>query len=244
MATPRVLSDKQLDIAHDHYKETFARLLNVEAQRDRLFLWLIGLFALLILEIGYPAAVGGTLGKITIAGGELNLQSLPLPALLNVTWVMTLTVGLRYCQKAVFVNRQYDYLHVLEDIIAPELGESDLYRREGAVYLRKYPELLNAAWFAYGILFPVIVMVATVGCCLSEWRGALYPFRHRLFDTIIATALIAFFFLYQTYPAIVSGLKKWREWREHRRQEASKTKSEMDVSPENLRHGSETEGDE
>jgi len=88
------LTDKQLEILHDHYKETFARMREAEALRDRLFLWMIGLFALLSLEIGYPAAIGGTLGKLSIAGGELNLQALPLPALLNATWVLTLTISL------------------------------------------------------------------------------------------------------------------------------------------------------
>src|SRR2546428_9720906 len=98
--------DKQLEILNDHYKETFARLRAAEALRDRLFLWMIGLFALLILEIGYPAAVGGALKKLSIAGGELDLQALPLPALLNATWVLTLTIGLRYCQTSVLGNRQ------------------------------------------------------------------------------------------------------------------------------------------
>ena len=98
-------NQKQLEILHDHYKETFARLRETEASRDQLFLWVIGLFALLSLEIGYPAAIGGSLGKLSIAGGELNLQALPLPALLNVTWVLTLAIGLRYCQTSVLVNR-------------------------------------------------------------------------------------------------------------------------------------------
>jgi hypothetical protein len=67
----RQLTDKQLEILHDHYKETFTRLREVEALRDRLFLRLIGLFALLIIEIGYPAALGGTLGKLSVLGGNL-----------------------------------------------------------------------------------------------------------------------------------------------------------------------------
>ncbi len=87
------MTDKQLEVLHDHYKETFARLREAEASRDRLFLWVIGLFALLSLEVGYPVAIGGSFVKLTIAGGELNLQALPLPALLNATWVLTLWFG-------------------------------------------------------------------------------------------------------------------------------------------------------
>src|SRR5207249_5794972 len=124
------LTDKQLDILNDHYKDTFTRLRESEQARDRLFLSLIGLFALLILEVGYPAAVGGSLGKMSILGGELNLQALPLPALLNASWVLTLVIGLQYCQATVRVNRQYPYLHTLEETISPALGGGDLYQRE------------------------------------------------------------------------------------------------------------------
>jgi hypothetical protein len=210
VATEKQLTDKQLEILHDHYKETFTRLREAEALRDRLFLWLIGLFALLSLEIGYPAAVGGTLGKLSMGGGELNLQALPLPALLNATWVLTLTIGLRYCQTSVLVNRQYPYLHILEEAISPELGGGDLYQREGMVYLREYPLLLDVAWFAYVILFPLIVMFATLGLAIWEFIWVLYPLYHILFDAFVAGAFICFFFLYRVQPALASQWRKWQ----------------------------------
>lgn len=209
MISEKHLTEKQLEILHDHYKETFARLREIESSRDRLFLWVIGLFTLLSIEIGYPAAIGGALGKLSIAGGELNLQALPLPALLNITWVLTLAMGLRYCQSTILVNRQYPYLHSLEDAIAPEFGEDDIYRREGKVYLREYPLLLDVAWFAYGILFPLIVMFATCGLIIWELSWVLYPLAHILFDAFIACALIVFFFIYRVQPTISN---RWRKW--------------------------------
>jgi hypothetical protein len=206
------LTDKQLDVLHDHYKETFTRLKEIEASRDRLFLWLIGLFALLSLEIGYPAATGGSLGKLTIAGGELNLQALPLPALLTATWVLTLTIGLRYCQKALWVDRQYPYLHTLEEAISPAVGGGDLYQREGKVYLRGYPPLLNMAWFAYVILFPLIVVIATAVLLWRELALLTYPWLLRTFDIAVAVVLILVFLLYRVHPSIA---KQWRKWRAH-----------------------------
>jgi hypothetical protein len=224
VTTERQLTDKQLEILHDHYKETFTRLRAAEALRDRLFLWVIGLFALLSLEIGYPAAVGGTLGKLSIAGGELNLQALPLPALLSATWILTLTISLRYCQTSVLVNRQYPYLHTLEKAISPEVGGGDLYQREGKVYLRAYPLLLDVAWFAYVILFPLIVMVATLGLAIWEVKLAWvsYPLYHIIFDIFVAFALICFFFLYRVQPALASGWRKW-QMRMRNRQLSSQT---------------------
>lgn len=208
MTTESQLTDKQLEILHDHYKETFARIREAEALRDRLFLWVIGLFALLILEIGYPAAVGGTLAELSVAGWKINLKALPLPALLNVTWVLMLAIGLRYCRTSVLVNRQYPYLHGLEKSISQEVGGGDLYQREGKVYLNEYPLLLDVAWFAYCILFPLIVIFATAGLTIWEITQVSYSFYHKLFDAFIAINLISFFFLYRMQPALAS---QWRK---------------------------------
>jgi uncharacterized integral membrane protein len=225
-----VATDKQLEILHDHYKETFARIREVEKSRDRLFLWVIGLFVLLSLEIGYPAAIGGALGKVSIAGGEFDLQGLPLPALLTATWVLTLAIALRYCQATVFVARQYPYLHMLEENISPLIRDdksgppaldANIYRREGKVYLSEYPLLLNVAWIAYVFVFPVIVIVATLALAFWEWTGLPYPLVHHILDSVIAGMLIALFFFYQIQPGVAS---LWRKWRTRKRRGKRVTK--------------------
>lgn len=222
-------TDKQFDILHDHYKDTFARIRDAEQSRDRLFIWVIALYALLSLEIGYPAALSGSLGSVGIAGATINLQALPLPALLNATWVLTLAIALRYCQTTILIERQYPYLHMLERIISGLLRtaptdnsdklsatsslDPDIYQREGHVYLNEYPLLLNVTWFAYVILFPLIVIAATTGLMAIEWAKLPYPLVHRIFDTIIATAIVISFFLYQMQPRIAA---KWSKWRKRR----------------------------
>lgn len=205
------MTEKPLEILHDHYKETFARIRQAEASRDRLFLVLIGLFALLILEIGYPAAVGSALGKLSILGGELNLQVLPLPALLNASWILTLTIALRYCQITVLINRQYPYLHTLEKAISPQVGGGDLYQRESKVYLDEYPLILDVAWFFYSIFFPIIIILATLGLIIWEVTRVAYPFYHKIFDALVAVTLICLFFLYRVQPALTAQWKKWQK---------------------------------
>lgn len=228
-------ADKRLEVLHDHYKETFARQREMEAVRDRLFLWVIGLFALLSLEIGYPAAIGASLGKIGVAGAEINLQALPLPALLNATWVLTLAIALRYCRAAIHIDRQYDYIHMLERNISPILRDSqrkagetvppplldeDIYQREGTVYLRGYPLLLNVAWIAYVIIFPIILLVATSSLVAWEWRRLPYPILNRAFDTGIAVALIAFLLLYRVLPYTI---ERWGGKGKQKHQESEQT---------------------
>src|SRR5215216_1754172 len=133
------MTDTRLDILHDHYKESFAYIREREKERNRLFLILIALFALLALEIQYPINFQGALSKIKVLDVEVELSALPLPAFLVATWTFVLVIALRYCQTSINVERQYDYIHMLEDKISPELGDGDLYRREGRAYERDYP---------------------------------------------------------------------------------------------------------
>lgn len=210
MVSGQSLTDTQLEILHDHYKDTFALVRAREHSRDRLFLVVIGLFALLALEIGYPAEFSGALRTVNIADNQIDLRPLPLPALLSATWVLTLAVALRYCQTSIAVDRQYPYVHDLEDVISPQLGGGTTYRREGRVYLDKYPMLLDVAWFAYVVLFPVIAVAATAALILWEWQRLPHSLPHRIFDTGVALALIGFFVLYRVQPYVAAKVKQLR----------------------------------
>lgn len=228
-----LVTDKQLEILHDHYKETFSRILQVEKSRNRLFLWMIGLFALLALEVAYPAAIGGALGTVTIGTVEVSLRALPLGALLDATWIVALTIAMRYCQDAVLVHRQYDYLHLLEENISPlvrgvavdqpdHAGSAsalhpDIYHREGAVYLSKYPLVLNVVWIAYVFIFPIIVIVATAWLTYLVWTDLPYPLPHRILDTVIALAIVALFLFYRVIPEVSSKWTRFQAWRVGRR---------------------------
>lgn len=206
-------SDKQLEILHDHYKETFARIREEERSRDRLFLSLIGLFALLCLEIGYPAAVGGSLGTATILGAEIHLDALPLAALLNLTWTLTLVIALKYCRITVWVSRQYPYVHNLEENISGLVGGGNLYRREGKAYLTDYPLLLDVSWFVYSVLFSLIIIGAAILLVVWEWGSLEYPVLHRLFDAVMALGITGVMLLYRVEPYIASKSEKWRNFK-------------------------------
>ena len=208
--------DKQLDILHDHYKETFARVVLMERSRDRLFLLVIVLFALLSLEIGYPASFEGSVGSLSFAGTVIDLDALPLAALLNATWVLALAVVLDYCRKSIWVSRSYRYVHELEKTISPQLDAGDMYQREGHWYANNYPMLLNASWIAYVFVFPVILFVATIGLLSWELKRLDYPWFHKAFDVAISFVLLAVFVLYQVQPYIAQKIRDRRERRKDR----------------------------
>lgn len=198
-------------LLHDHYRDTFGYIRDREQRRDRLFVLLLVMFVLLAFQTIYPATVGETAGKFSLAGLEIRIQDLPLPALLDVTWVLTLLTGLKYCQTTLAVERQYPYLHRLEEGIGKQLQDPMLFSREGKSYLVDYPLVLNWAWFCYVIVFPLTILAGTVLLTVVLWKDLDYSPWHKLFATVMALALLLSFAFYQVVPQIARAVGRRRK---------------------------------
>lgn len=196
------MEDVPLEVLHDHHKDSFSYIREREKQRDRLFLILIGLFALLSVEILYPAQFGGALGALQVTGAEVDLGALPLPALLSASWVFIFAIALRYCQVSINVERQYSYLHRLEEKMSQLVGDPDLYRRESKAYLEDYPLFSDWAWICYVFVFPVIAALATMALIIAEWSRPQEPWPYDLFNSLLAAAIVLSFFLYRIVPSL------------------------------------------
>ena len=201
----------RLEILHDHYKESFSYIRERERERDRLFLILIALFALLALEIQYPINFKGAVGTLKFLGIELNVDALPLPAFLTATWVTVLVITLRYCQASINVERQYKYLHTLEDKISAELGDDELYRREGRAYKSEYSPFRWWVRRFYVIVLPVIAIIATGVLIYNEWTKLGYPLLGNIFDLVCASGVAVSFVLYRIVPLISGTIDKLSE---------------------------------
>ena len=195
------MEDAQREILHDHYKETFQYIRERETLRARLFLVLIGFYALLAVQIQYPRKFDGTVETINLLGIEVDVNSLPLAALLTATWVFVLAVVFRYCQTTINVERQYDYLHKLEERLSPEFG-GELYRREGREYDDRYPAFSSWAWRFYTIVLPTIAILATGVLIFEEVAGLNYSVLNKILDVGVAGYIVLSFFLYRMLPLL------------------------------------------
>jgi hypothetical protein len=201
----------RLEVLHDHYKESFSYIRERERERDRLFLVLIALFAVLALEIQYPINFKGAVGTLTFLGIELNVDALPLPAFLTATWVTVLVITLRYCQASINVERQYKYLHKLEDKISAELKDDELYRREGRAYKSEYSPFRWWVRRFYVIVIPVIGIIATGVLIYNEWAKLDYSLLSKLIDLVSASGVAVSFALYRIVPLVSGALDKLSE---------------------------------
>jgi hypothetical protein len=201
------LTDQQLEILHDHYKDSFTQVREREKQRDRLFLILLALLALLSAMVLYYSSMTQVLGSITVAGTRVNLVALPAPALLTSVWVFVLAIALRYCQISLTVERQYSYVHMLEEKLSEAVGDDDLYRREGRAYLHDYPAFSDWAWISYIYVFPAIMTLATLGLLTMEWIRFPSGWPFKVFDSGLGTAVTLTLFLYRGWP-LIQGKRK------------------------------------
>lgn len=190
----------QLDLLYDHYKETFALIRAREQQRDRLFLWLLGLYFALIVEIKYPSNLHGALGPVAIAGNSINVKALPLGLVLSASWVFIAAVALKYYQLVKTIDRQYPYLHRLEDHISVVIGDDEVFRREGREYLQRYPRLLDWAWIAYTCAFPIALIFATAYLYAVEVTSLDYHWTLTVFDLVFALGIVVTIVLYRFFP--------------------------------------------
>lgn len=194
------MTNEKLSLLHDHYKETFSLIRAREGQRDKLFLWLLVLFGILVIEVQYPANVHGVLGSVTVAGNTVNLNLVPLNLLLDVSWASLAAFVLKYCQTAKAVDRQYPYLHLIEDRVSAALSDDHVYRREGRVYLSRYPRLLNWAWLLYTIVFPTAMIFAVVYLYSVEVRELKRSWLALAFDGAFALTVVLTVFVYRYFP--------------------------------------------
>jgi len=206
--------NKSLEILHDHYKETFAYIREREKQRDRLFLIAIGLLGLLFLEVQFPSEIQTLLQTIKSPTLVINISILPVSIITSVTWTILLILVLRHCQVSITIERQYKYLHKLEDVIGGFFqkfsGDAFIYHREGKAYLKNYPVFSKAVWIFYTILFPLIVIAMEVVILHLEIGSEAIKYYY-VFDILMGGCITFLLSLYRGPQVIKKVKEKYRK---------------------------------
>jgi hypothetical protein len=190
----------KLEVLHDHYKESFLHIREREKQRDRLFMFVVALIGILFLEIQYSDIFSNFLWNIKLKFVELDISIMPISIFLSVTWTYLFVIVLRYCQSSILIERQYSYLHHLEDKISQIIGDESVYCREGRTYLNKYPLFSNLVWIFYILLFPIIVTLSVGLIVYLESYKIEAPVYHLIYDLLLAIGIIVSFMLYRLFP--------------------------------------------
>ncbi len=156
-----------VSILYDHYKDTCAIIGEAVKRRDRAMLLVIITAAFFAFQTIFPSAADLAITDYLSFKFGLTL-GINLSIIGNVVWVLILLFTLRYFQTAVFVERQYTYLHQLEDKLNVAIGQN-LITREGKSYLADYPRFSDWMWMIYTIILPILLFFVTCVKITAEW---------------------------------------------------------------------------
>lgn len=188
-----ILNDEvKYSTLYDHYKETISYLKGDLAKRDKLT-WI--LFSLLIV---YFLVEFKTVESINIANfivkdklGEsilINYNLLVTAMLLSI-----LLITMKYFQLCLNIEKQYSYIHNIEDKLN-SISEERLITREGYSYLKEYPLLSALLHRIYVVFLPVGIITSMVIKINMLVKNPLSIVM--IFNIVIGSAIIVITFLY------------------------------------------------
>lgn len=205
------VSEKQVELLHEHYRDTCGVMQSQRASRDRYFYLVIAVLAVALFDVATPQGFANVIGDVLKS--QLNLVTAPdLAYVRSILWFMLLGLTVRYSQVTLNLERQYDYVHDLEAVLQQHVHE--VFRREGGAYLEKYPRFLDWAHFLYTVVFPLLLcMVAMVWTYRQiptwPWPGTAW---FNLAITVLLLISVGLYLETLHRKRIDRGVARWRAW--------------------------------
>jgi hypothetical protein len=179
--------ETKIEVLHAHYVDTFSHIRRALNQRDRLFTYIVIAVTVMLLQIVAPRDTDAALGRLISEKLALS-GTLSLSVVGTVLWFALLGLVIRYCQTVIYTERQYAYIHSLEELLAANYGGA-AFTREGKSYLSDYPPFSKWTWSLYTIVFPSLLIVVLALKLASEFcreprLGWLFAFDALTFGAI------------------------------------------------------------
>lgn len=180
------------ELLYDHYKETFLIIKENIDKRNRFFVMLFITISLQFLFTISSESITSLLINIIKNSYDIDIsgQIIIIQCLL---WLILLYLTMRYYQSTVYIERQYNFIHSLEDKIAKSMKIK--FDRESGNYLKNYPKMNSMIDFLYKWVFPTIYCI--VICCkiINEINISNFGLPI-IFDTVIFVSCFSLTILY------------------------------------------------
>lgn len=187
------MEDNKLQILAEHYRDSFALLQDKLKQRDKLFISVLFVLIILLFQLYFPQEALKIISQFISDSLKIKTQ-IDLRFIESIIWFILLAISLKYFQNVVYIERQYKYMHQLEDQICGEFN-NQAFTREGLSYLRNYPILLSWASFLYTIFFPILFIIIVTYKIFGELKSSgadsiLFWFNGLICIFIIITTML------------------------------------------------------
>ena len=155
------MEDAKFNNLCSHYKDTFDTHRVSIKQRDTLFYGLLVILAVFTLQLSSTEVVANMVNEYVSKTTGVKLGK-NIDFISTLLWFLLLGFTTRYYQVVLEIERQYGYLHALEENLNYFYPESKIFTREGASYLSKYPLFSNWVWLLYTLFFPSLIIFCII----------------------------------------------------------------------------------
>ena len=194
-AKENVRNEKSLELYYDHYKDTFSYLRVYISARDKVFYITLGLLIAIFFQSNNPDVaknISVVLVKKNI-GDNIYINTNFINSLLLFAF---LSLVIKYFQLTLLIERQYPYLHSIEEELTANLGIK--ITREGKSYAETYPIVLSVIHRIYSWLFPGVLISIIIVKFFNELKffGDEWKNGYFIFDSIILLFMLAIVITY------------------------------------------------
>jgi len=118
----------------------------------------------------------------------------------SIVWFALLIAVVRYTQVVVYIERQYKYIHKIEEELHKHFDNSIAFTREGKSYLKDYPKFSDWIWTLYTIIFPFVLGVIVLVKIITEWAVSFHAITvPLLLNTTVAVLVLISIILYMFF---------------------------------------------
>lgn len=186
---------EHLDLLYDHYKESFDLSKKAQSDRDKFFLFLIGLITVMFLFTIEPTDTITVFNSLIKENFKVDF-SFNIYIIQTFLWFMLLYFSMRYYQKVIYIERQYEYLNGLEKVMSTNINP--VFNREGQNYLNNYPLFGDFIDAIYKHVFPILYIIIVITKIGVEWLEYSNIFNI-LLNSILALLIIIMTVLYYIF---------------------------------------------
>ena len=144
----------------NHYKDSFEILQSKIRQREKLFLTVLCILTIMLFRFYTPQEALKIISQLISSHLNINAQ-INFLFIESVIWFSLLAITVKYFQTVVYIERQYEYIHKLEEEISKKY-KNKVFTREGLSYLKNYPIFLKWTSFLYTVFFPILLVLIAV----------------------------------------------------------------------------------
>lgn len=145
----------------NHYKDSYEIHSATTKQRDRLFYALLIILALFSLQITSSDFIKSIIGELFYKQIGVRIDN-NYSLFSTMLWLLLFGTTSKYYQVVVQIERQYDYIHHLEDELNINYNKTKIFTREGKSYLNEYPLFSSWMWFIYTLAFPILIIASII----------------------------------------------------------------------------------